>query len=145
MNILQVAPYFPPYKGGQEEHVAKLADHLRANGHTVKVLTSDYPPEETPDEEPDIHRLTVQARLLRNPFVIPQTVILRLFRWADVAHTHNEHAFISNLAALAGTYTGTPTVLTAMDSYRSAVYSLTPSNQRTIGPSALTRSKRWIA
>ena len=148
MNILQVAPYFPPYKGGQEEHVAKLADHLRANGHTVKVLTSDYPPEETPDEEPDVHRLTVRARLLRNPFVIPQTVILRLFRWADVAHTHNEHAFISNLAALTGTYTGTPTVLTCHGqlSFGSGLAdTIESAYNRTIGANTLKAMDRVIA
>jgi len=49
MNVLQVAPYFPPYQGGQEAHVQNLTTSLRDRGHTVKVLTSDYPPDETGD------------------------------------------------------------------------------------------------
>ncbi len=41
MKIAFISPRFFPYRGGQENYVLKLARHLRAQGHTVSVLTSN--------------------------------------------------------------------------------------------------------
>jgi glycosyltransferase involved in cell wall biosynthesis len=147
MNVLQVAPYFPPYQGGQEAHVQNLTTSLRDRGHTVKVLTSDYPPDETGDRC-KVYRLPVVKRMLRNPIVSPNAKALELFRWADVAHTHNEHAFVSNLSAVLGKHTGTPTVLTCHGqlSFGSRVSdAIERLYNRTVGAGTLKAMDRVVA
>jgi len=150
MNILQVAPYFPPYQGGQERHVERLTSHLRDDGHTVKILTSDYPPEITKSENhSDMVRLPVRQRFLRNPIVSPdREKIVELLTWADIAHTHNEHAFISNIVALMNYRVDTPMVLTCHGRLAfgsSAANLLEQVYNRTVGAATLRAMDRVIA
>lgn len=148
MNILQVAPYFPPYLGGQEKHVSLLTSNLRDKGHEVKVLTSDYPPDETAQDREDLYRLPVLTRVLRNPIVSPRKEIIELFRWADVVHTHNTHASLSNIAALVGRYVETPMVLTCHGqfSFRNPVVDFIESlYTRSLGAATLQEMDRVVA
>jgi glycosyltransferase involved in cell wall biosynthesis len=148
MKILQVAPYFPPYQGGQERHVERLTSHLRERGHSVKVLTSDYPPEITTDDT-GVVRLPVHKRVLRNPIVSPQQEkIVGLLEWADIAHTHNEHAFISNLVAMLSQRVNTRMVLTCHGqlSFGSPVSDIIEqAYNRTIGAATLRAMDKVIA
>jgi len=150
MNVLQVAPYFPPYQGGQEKHVKRLTSHLRSHGHSVKVLTSAYPPKITQEESgEDIFRLPVHSRVLRNPIVSPdRDTITELLEWADIAHTHNEHAFISNIVAMFSQRADTPVVLTCHGqlSFGSPVSDMIEqAYNRTVGAATLRAMDRVIA
>lgn len=150
MDILQVAPYFPPYPGGQEKHVEKLSETLQRRGHNVKVLTADYPPDADRQSPSDIsvYRLPVHKRVLRNPIVSPRREVVRLFRWADVVHAHNEHALTSNIAALLGSRVDAQTVLTCHGqlSFRDRASDIAESvYNRTIGAATLRAMDRVIA
>lgn len=150
MNVLQVAPYFPPYQGGQERHVLKLSEKLLDIDYRVKVLTSNFP-EVGPSEEvtgAEVYRLPVWTRILRNPITPPQSEVLDLFQWADVVHVHNEHALLSNIAAVAGRAVETPLVLTCHGqlSFRSRVADLVERlYNRTVGAATLKQMDRVIA
>ncbi len=104
MKILQVAPYYPPYQGGQEYYVKRLVDSLQKRGHKVCVLTSDFPQNPQNKTENYIYKIPVFMRPFRNPIykniysVI--SIIQELAEWADVIHTHNEHSMISMLTSL---------------------------------------------
>ena len=115
MRILQVAPYFPPYSGGQERYVYNLCKYLVRRGHEVLVLTSNYPPLKRGSLEGGrltVKRLKVFLRPLRNP-IIPSLVrfLIRHSRWADLVHVHNEHSFSSMVASVLKGHIGFPMVL----------------------------------
>jgi glycosyltransferase involved in cell wall biosynthesis len=97
-----MAPYFLPYKGGQERFIYNLSKHLVGLGHEVDVITSNYP--EAPREEviDGIHvtRLNCLTRPLRNPFTPDMFREGTRIKKYDIVHTHNEHSF----AAMAGLY-----------------------------------------
>ena len=104
MKILQVAPYYPPYQGGQEYYVKRLVKSLKKRGHEVFVLTSNYPTENKSNTSHNIYKIPVYMRPFRNPIyknvshVI--SIIRALSKWADIIHTHNEHSMISMLTGL---------------------------------------------
>jgi glycosyltransferase involved in cell wall biosynthesis len=115
MNILQIAPYFPPYLGGQERFVSDLSRQLVRMGHAVTVLTSRYPKDTPSQSEEDgirVFRYRNLMRLLRNPISPGLLFSPQSIRQADVIHTHNEHSFASNAAMLLGRLFGKPVVLT---------------------------------
>ncbi len=101
MRILQVAPYYPPYQGGQEYYVKRLVESLRKRGHSVLVLTSDYPTKADYTQK-GIYKIPVFMRPFRNPIykniVGVISLIKQMAKWADIVHTHNEHSMISMLA-----------------------------------------------
>lgn len=102
MKILQIAPYFLPYLGGQERHVYDLSRSLLKLGHEVTVLTSNVPRGARYQEIDGIKvfRYAAIARPFRNPITPSLLMLGKKLRGFDVIHAHNEHSF----AALAAVY-----------------------------------------
>jgi glycosyltransferase involved in cell wall biosynthesis len=115
MNIVQIAPYYPPYLGGQERFVFSLSRQLARMGHDVTVLTSGFPdqlPHRFEDEGIRVFRYRPLIRPLRNPISPGMLLFPQSIDQADVIHTHNEHSFSSNAAVLLGLRYKKPVVLT---------------------------------
>lgn len=102
MRILQVASYFSPHIGGIESHVQKLSSLLSDEGHEVTVLTTNIPRSEKEEMIGRIEVLRFEApiRPMGNPLAIGMLKGLLSKRDFDIVHSHDEHAFTSNLAAL---------------------------------------------
>ena len=101
MRILQVAPYFTPYPGGQERYVYNLSKYLVKMGHEVHVITSNYPKTKSFEEIDGItiERHKVFARILRNPITPGFLKIRGMIRNFDITHMHNEHSFSAMITA----------------------------------------------
>jgi len=101
MRILQVAPYFTPYPGGQERYVYNLSKYLVKMGHEVHVITSNYPKTKSFEETDGItiERHKVFARILRNPITPGFLKIRGMIRNFDITHMHNEHSFSAMITA----------------------------------------------
>jgi glycosyltransferase involved in cell wall biosynthesis len=115
MHIIQMAPYFPPYLGGQERFVFNLSRQLVRKGHAVTVLTSRYPgnvPARSEEEGIQVFRSRDLMRPLRNPISPGLLFPPQYFRQADVIHAHNEHSFASVAAVILGRRFGKPVLLT---------------------------------
>lgn len=114
MKILQVAPYFIPYSGGQEKYIHNLSKYLSKMGHTVHVITSNYPKGKTFEEIDGItvERHNVLVRILRNPIAPGFLKIKQLKNNFDVVHIHNEHSFSSLLTAYFKLKNNLPLILT---------------------------------
>ncbi|NHN58915.1 MULTISPECIES: glycosyltransferase family 4 protein [Halorussus] len=107
MNILQVAPRYPPHTGGVETHVAEISRRLVARGHDVTVFTADaadgLPRRETRDG----------VRVRRFPgfapggaFHVAPGIAPAVRRTdPDVVHAHNYHSLPAFFAALGVTET----------------------------------------
>lgn len=108
MLIALVSDCYAPRLGGIEVHVADLAAHLRAAGHTVRVITA------TPGErEAGLLRLTppVPLGVPINPWARP--ALTSLLRGADVVHVHQGIvAPFAHQAASIAVELHVPTVLT---------------------------------
>lgn len=114
MKILQIAPYFYPYTGGQEKFVYNLSKYLIKMGHEVDVVTSNFPTgikREVVDKIPVI-RHNCLIRPLRNPITPGMLQIKSDISDYDVIHSHNEHSFSSMVASYYKIRTGLPLVLT---------------------------------
>jgi len=114
MRILQVAPYFPPYLGGQERYIYNLGRALVNSGHEVCVLTSNFPQTvaiETVDGIKVIRSRCI-ARILRNPITPGLALPKEDLRGFDVIHAHNEHSFAAIAALFLKRRLGIPLVLT---------------------------------
>ncbi len=75
MNILVVTNLYPPhYQGGYELRCAQVAEAMRAAGHTVRVLTSEYgiprPRSSKPDSRPE-ERNGVHVQRHLNQYLYP--------------------------------------------------------------------------
>jgi glycosyltransferase involved in cell wall biosynthesis len=116
MHILQVAPYYRPYPGGQERYVQSLSRALKDAGHRVTVVTSDYPQKHPRRFEEDgvlILRYRSLFRLFRNPFTPGMLFLPPDVRKFDLIHAHNEHGFSSDIAVLLKHISRKPLVLTS--------------------------------
>lgn len=114
MKILQIAPYFYPYTGGQERFVYSLCKYLVRMGHEVNVVTSNFPEcikQDVIDKIP-IERHHCLVRPLRNPITPGMLQIKNKISDYDVVHSHNEHSFTSLVASYYRKRTGIPLVLT---------------------------------
>lgn len=115
MKILQVAPYFYPYVGGQERYVKNLAMALAARGHEVKVFTSNYPKSKKYEviQGVEIRRFEILCRPFNNP--ISPTLFFNIIKYCkdfDIIHCHNEHALVSQYCLLAKLNYGIPLIIT---------------------------------
>ncbi|MDI6645229.1 MAG: glycosyltransferase family 4 protein [Methanobacteriaceae archaeon] len=101
MKILQIAPHFFPYMGGQESYIYNLSKNLIKKGHEVHIMTSNYPKSNYYDEIEGmiIERNDLIMRPLRNPISSGFFNIKKLSNMFDVIHIHNLYAFPSILAA----------------------------------------------
>jgi glycosyltransferase involved in cell wall biosynthesis len=102
MQILQVAPRYPPHTGGVETHVAEISERLASRGHDVTVFAADAGAD-VPDRETR-HGVAVRRFRSLAPggafHVAPG--IARAVRRADpdVVHAHNYHSLPVLFAAL---------------------------------------------
>lgn len=102
MEILQVAPRYPPRTGGVETHVAEISRRLVEKGHEVTVFTADagdgVPRRET--------RNGVSVRRFRGfapggAFHVAPAIAVAVHRATpDVVHAHNYHSLPVVFAAL---------------------------------------------
>jgi len=115
MKILQVAPYYYPYIGGQERYVRSLARALAARGHEVKVLTSNFPKSKNREvmDGIEVRRFKPLCKPLNNP-ISPALFfhIVRECKGFDVIHCHNEHAALSLYSAWAKSRLKIPLIIT---------------------------------
>lgn len=114
MKILQIAPYFIPYPGGQERYVYYLSKYLVKMNHDVHVITSNFP-NTTQFEIIDgisVERYSPIARPLRNPIALQFLEIRKRLDEFDIIHIHNEHAFSSIVTAFAKNTDNFPLILT---------------------------------
>jgi rhamnosyl/mannosyltransferase len=148
MNILQVAPYFHPHLGGIENHVYHLAQHLRARGHTVSVLTSRLPG--TKEEEEIAGVRVLRERSWGFPMSTPVCPgMKRRVRelQADIVHAHTPPPLDSYYAAKGCEKVGRPLVLTyhcdpiPSNSLGNVMLSL---YRRIWGPATLRRARKVI-
>lgn len=114
MKVIQFAPYFIPYTGGQENYIYNLSNHLINNGGQVDLVTSNYPECKKKENIGGIlvSRYPCLARPLRNPIVpkllSPEEDISKY----DIVHTHNEHSFAAMAAAHLSKKKDVPLVVT---------------------------------
>ena len=101
MKILQVAPHFFPYVGGQESYIYNLSKNLVKNGNEVHIITSNYPKSKISEEIDGmtIERNNLMIRPLRNPISSGFFNIKKLSKDFDVVQVHNMYAFSSLLSA----------------------------------------------
>lgn len=124
MKILQVAPYFIPYPGGQEKYIFNLSKFLTKRGHEVHVLTSNYPKGKKLEEYEGItiERYDVLVRPLRNPLALGFLRIGKKLREFDIVHTHNEHSFVAMALTYFKKINNFPLVLTTHGQFKFGNY-----------------------
>jgi len=106
LTILQIAPYYPPYLGGQEIYVQSLSEKLVERGHNVTVYTSDFCPNiklSRTEEQNNvqIYRYKTLIRVMKNP--ITPTMYKDLKERIDdfdIVHVHNEHTFQAQITSI---------------------------------------------
>lgn len=114
MKIVQYAPYFIPYTGGQENYIYNLSTHLVNNDNQVSILTANYPECKVKENIRGIlvSRYPCFARPLRNPIVPKLLSPEEDISDYDIIHTHNEHSFAAMAAARISKKKGIPLVVT---------------------------------
>ena len=114
MRIVQVCPWFHPYVGGVETHVATLSAELVRRGHDVTVLTSRRDrtlPEREDWEGIHVRRVKTRAVWIRTP-IAPATKAAVASLEADVVHAHSPPPVTSYYAAKASARRNVPFVIT---------------------------------
>jgi glycosyltransferase involved in cell wall biosynthesis len=102
MNILQVAPRYPPQSGGVETHVKEISERPVDRGHEVTVVTADAGNEGKRRER----RNGVSARRYWSiapnsaTHLCPQVAVAIRRADADVVHAPNYHSFPLFFAAV---------------------------------------------
>ena len=114
MKIVQFAPYFIPYTGGQENYIYNLSTHLVKNANQVNILTANYPECKAKESVKGIlvSRYPCFARPLRNPIVPKLLSPDENISDYDIIHTHNEHSFAAMAAARISKKKNTPLIVT---------------------------------
>lgn len=114
MKIVQFAPYFIPYTGGQENYIYNLSTHLVKNANQVNILTANYPECKAKESVKGIlvSRYPCFARPLRNPIVPKLLSPDENISDYDIIHTHNEHSFAAMAAARISKTKNTPLIVT---------------------------------
>jgi glycosyltransferase involved in cell wall biosynthesis len=69
MKILLLSDFYPPYRGGMEQHVQSLAHHLALRGHTVSVATTTAPATGMKSEQSSVSIHTVPGVSAKLPFL----------------------------------------------------------------------------
>jgi glycosyltransferase involved in cell wall biosynthesis len=99
MNIVQVSPKYYPSVGGVEHTVQKLAEGMKARGHTVAVVCGSPSARKVKSEEVNgVEVFRVPTYSPRNAFHIPkdrEAMENFLDKDVDIVHTHSAHAVIS--------------------------------------------------
>ena len=113
MRIAQVTEFFAPWSGGISEHVAHLSRALRARGHEVRILTSQFRVRTSapldPELEPHTYRLGPNVPFPYNGGMasvtyrpdLPRRLDALFARESfDVVHIHNPMTPVLPLLAL---------------------------------------------
>jgi len=99
MNIVQVSPKYYPSVGGVEHTVQKLAEGMKARGHTVAVVCGSPSARKVKSEEVNgVEVFRVPTYSPTNAFHIPKdrkAMENFLDKDFDIVHTHSAHAVIS--------------------------------------------------
>jgi glycosyltransferase involved in cell wall biosynthesis len=114
MRIVQVCPWFEPYVGGVETHVATISTELVRRGHDVTVVTSRR--DRTLPEREEFHGIHVRRAKtrgvwLRTP-IAPATKAVLASMEADVVHAHSPPPLTSYYAAKVSARRRVPFVIT---------------------------------
>ncbi len=113
MRILHVSSYYYPHLGGMESAVSQICRRLNQRSYQISLYTT-LDPLGSPRSEKvnglNIRRFKVVAKPLLNPLT------RGLFRSilksnAEIVHTHDEHAFTSNLAVATRVLRDRPLIL----------------------------------
>ena len=114
MKIVQYAPYFIPYTGGQENYIYNLSNYLVKNANQVNILTANYPECKAKESIKGIlvSRYPCFARPLRNPIVPKLLSPDENISDYDIIHTHNEHSFAAMAAARISKKKNIPLIVT---------------------------------
>jgi glycosyltransferase involved in cell wall biosynthesis len=92
MNILMTATYFEPYKSGLSIYALRVAQSLVQLGHEVVVLTSQFTPDLTLEEDIDgvkVVRIPVCLRISKGVLMRGLHAAARHWvGWADVVNLH---------------------------------------------------------
>lgn len=115
LRVLQVAPRFPPFVGGVEQHLAEITPRFLAAGLDVAVLTTN-PGNRLPAHD-RFHGVPVRrvpvVPLGSDYYLAPS--LLRVIRpgapW-DLVHIHSYQSFVAPVAMFAARRAGLPYVLT---------------------------------
>lgn len=99
MDILQVAPRYPPSVGGIQQHVRELSENLSAEGHDVTVLTTDRSGDAPKTE--DRNGVTVERVPAYSSYLVaPRITSILRDRDPDVVHAHGYHSLTALFARL---------------------------------------------
>jgi len=150
MKIIQFAPYFTPYLGGQENYIFNLSTHLVDNDNLVSIFTANYPRCKTKEiiRGISVSRYPCFARPLRNPIVPKLLSPEEDVSGYDVVHTHNEHSFAAIAAAHISKKKNVPLAVTCHGQLRfgNPVYdSIERFYARSLGRSVFERADAIIA
>jgi glycosyltransferase involved in cell wall biosynthesis len=113
VRILHVSSYYHPHLGGMESTVSQVCNRLTRRGYHIALYTTLDPAWSHSFENQNglsIRRFRVIAKPLLNPLT------RGLFRAimnsdAEIVHTHDEHAFTSNLAVAGRVLRDRPLIL----------------------------------
>lgn len=113
MKVLHVTSYYSPHIGGMESAIAVVCDRLRRRGYKISVYTSRDPSDSPVLEIKnglEIRRFRAIAKPLLNPLT---KGLFRAIMKSDarIVHSHDEHAFTSNLAVAGRVLRERPLVL----------------------------------
>lgn len=113
MRILHVSSYFHPHLGGMESAVSQMCGRLTRRGYQISLYTSLDPawsPISEIENGLNIRRFKVVAEPLLNP--LTRGLFREILRSdARIVHTHDEHAFTSNLAVAGRVLRDRPLIL----------------------------------
>lgn len=103
MNIIQVAPQYPPRTGGVETHIKEISERLVERDHNVTVLTADDGGDVRSAETRNGVEVIRHIGFAPNGAFHVAPGILRTLRQhdADVVHAHNYHSLPLLFAAIA--------------------------------------------
>ncbi len=153
MRILQVSSYFYPYIGGQERYVRNLARGLLDRGHTVEVLTSNFPKSKKNEtiDGMEVRRFDFVCKPLNNP-ISPMLLfhVTRHCREFDLLHCHNERAAVSLYCALTKSWSNLPLILTChgharFDQLARFSYLIERAYSTTLGARILRKADKVVA
>jgi len=96
-----VTPYFPPHVGGMENFAYKLSNRLYEAGFEVGVLTTAIPLNAQLNLPYQVRRVKPGIVVMRNPLAFSLLNEIDYMKRFDIIHAHDEHAFTTNIVALA--------------------------------------------
>lgn len=113
MKVLHVSPYYYPHLGGMESAVSQICNRLNRRGYQISLYTTLDPvwsPRFENANGLNIRRFGVIVKPLLNP--LTRGLFHAIVKSdAKIVHTHDEHAFASNLAVAGRIMRDRPLVL----------------------------------